>query len=149
MSHTPNAMVKKNPAGTAILLFGAFLALFAWISVYARLEYETILFLVKVVMAAALIGVPAGFFARMKKRDVPLWQPLLAGALVVLLGQYCLYAFLPDLEAGEPIGAAEAVKEILWDLSFQGAPGTLIGGMVFTGGGAAALARLISAGQKS
>lgn len=132
-----------------MLLFGALLALFAWIGVYARLEYETLLFLVKALMAATLIGAPAGFYARMKNRKISLWQPFVAGALVALLGQYLLYAFLPDLEGGEPIGAAEAVKEILWDLSFQGAPGTLIGGMILTGGGAAALARLISVGQKS
>ncbi|MCB0219648.1 MAG: hypothetical protein KDH09_08145 [Chrysiogenetes bacterium] len=125
-------------------ILGGALALAFWCVNYYQLHAEPALFIVKSLVAALIVAAPAAAHSRVKHAPLAWWVSAASGAAVVVLGQWALYSFLPKLGTGEPIGALNGIREIFWDLSFRGTPGTLYGGMLLVGGVAAGLSWLIA-----
>lgn len=124
-------------------ILGGALALALWLGTYYQFHHEPALFVLKCLIAAVVVAVPVAIFGRVRHERARPLRALMAGALVGGIGQWWLYSHLPELGTGDPIGPIEGIKEIGWDLSFQGTPGTLYGAIVIVGGVAAALVRLI------
>ena len=123
---------------------GAALALTHWSLVYHALENAPVLFGIKALFDTLVLSMPAAIYARVK-RDPASWRLTAAlGALVVPLGQWAHYTQLPELGTGDPIGIWLGFQEVLWDLSFQGAPGTMYGGMLIVGGLGALIVKAVS-----
>ena len=124
-------------------ILGGALALAFWCVNYYQLHAEPALFVVKSLVAGLIASLPAAIHSRVKHEPLAWWVSAASGAGVVLTGQWILYAFLPKLGTGEPIGVLNGASEILWDLTFQGTPGTLYGGMLIVGGLAAGVSWLL------
>lgn len=111
----------------------------AWAQIGARLRFEPGIFIAKSLVVGAALSIPAWVSALRGYATPGAAGAAILGALVVLVGQWLLYTLLSDLETGEPIGAAEGIREVVWDLTFQGAPETLYVGMALVAGTAAGL----------
>ncbi len=146
MSNEAGAGGRKTLAAYGTLAISAVLAclfwrfLDDWIGVRQgatlRIGLGTGAFFFKALVAAALLGIPAGFLDRGGARKFLPAAGALAGALSVWAGQWLLYGQRALDDDGKPLGLAEGIGELLWDLSFKGRPATSYGGAALVGAGA-------------